>query len=129
MAVDINLFHEQFPTMHASIISEAITVKGIGSVVHSSIQYAIVTIYLPRHDNIRGTEGYVELNVEVHLVDNLGCHLLLGANMLGSYQMNLNFSSQQLIRSARDILPPYRDSWQLLQIRRHAGTGSHVDRL
>jgi len=71
-----------------------VRISGIGSDAHVSNQYSVVPIYVPvRRDS---KDVLVILEVEVHLVQGLKCHMLVGVDMLAPDQMSLDFESSKL---------------------------------
>ena len=59
-------------------ISTLIKVKGIGSIIHQSDEYALLDVYLP------GDSAIAHIRQEFHLVKNLKANVLIGIDILGS---------------------------------------------
>jgi len=104
---DEQWFHETFPQAHTATMPTPIRIKGIATDAHISNLYSVVTIFVPGQrqgdkppGRRQGDEPMLmEVEVEVHLVQGLKCHMLIGVDMLKPYGMSLDFECKP--RAAR----------------------------
>ena len=83
-----------------------IPIRGLGSKIHHSDEYAILTFYmegvLPN-----GARAFAQITREIHIVDDLKAGMLIGADILTPERMVLDFATQSIrIGSCRDIVVP-----------------------
>jgi hypothetical protein len=78
-----------FPQVHIASMRNAVKVQGIASDSHSTNDYTVIKVVMPAVRDNRTV--LVELELEVHLVKGLQCHMLIGVDMLTPYAMSLDF--------------------------------------
>ena len=87
--VDDAWLRQNFPNAHVASMRDPVKVKGIASDCHTSNLYTVIKVFMP---TAQGTENVlVELEMEVHLIKGLECHMLIGVDMLAPYAMSLDF--------------------------------------
>ena len=103
---DEQWFRETFPQAHTATMPAPIRIKSIASDAHLSNLYSVVTIFVPgrRQDE----PVLLEVEVEVHLVQGLKCHMLIGVDMLKPYGMSLDFESSTLRIPSCNVSTPIR---------------------
>jgi len=91
---DEGWFRQTFPEAHIATMPTPVRISGIGSDAHVSNLYSVVPVYvLARRDS---KDVLVILEVEVHLVQGLKCHMLVGVDMLAPYQISLDFETSKM---------------------------------
>jgi hypothetical protein len=83
-----------------------IRIKGIATDAHISDLYSVVTIFVPGQQ--QGEPVLMEVELEVHLVQGLKCHMLIGVDMLKPYGMSLDFESSTLRIPSCGVSAPIR---------------------
>ena len=83
-----------------------IPIRGLGSKIHHSDEYAILTFYmegvLPD-----STRAFAQITREIHVVDDLKAGMLIGADILTPERMVIDFATQSIkIGSCRDMTVP-----------------------
>jgi hypothetical protein len=78
--VDEDWFRRNFPDAHVASMNIPIKVRGIGSAEHPSRQYSLAKIYIDAKKD--GVDILIELLGEFHFVQGLGCHMLLGNDIM-----------------------------------------------
>jgi hypothetical protein len=91
---DESWFRDTFPEAHVAAMPVPIRIKGIASDAHISDRYSVVTVFLP--GQCESESVLVEMELELHLVQGLSCHLLIGVDMLKPYGIALDFASSLL---------------------------------
>jgi hypothetical protein len=89
--VDEDWFYEQFPISHVATMQLPIWILGIGADVHHSNLYSVVKVLVLVTQ--KGKSVLMELELEVHLIKGLRCHMLVGNDMMTPYKMAIHFHS------------------------------------
>jgi hypothetical protein len=92
--VDETWFKENYPDSHVASMNIPIKVRGIGSTVYPSRQYSVAKIYIPAKKE--GLDILVELLGEFHFVQGLGCHMLLGNDIMVPNGIILDLAEKKL---------------------------------
>ena len=85
-------------------ITIKIPIRGLGSKVHHSDEFAILTFYMEGvlPDD---TCAFTQITRKIHIIDNLKVGILIGADILTPERMIINFAIQNIrISSCRDIV-------------------------
>jgi hypothetical protein len=104
--VDEQWFRATFPAAHIAAMPIPVRIKGISSDSHVSQLYSVVTIFVPSLS--KGEPVLVELSLEMHLVQGLTCHMLIGVDMLKPYGISLDFNTSLLRIPSCDASSPIR---------------------
>lgn len=99
-------FREAFPNAHVANMPVPIRIKGIASDAHMSNLYSVITLFVPGQS--KGEFVLVEVEMEVHLVQGLNCHMLVGIDMLSPYGISLDFDASLLRIPSCDTVAPIR---------------------
>ena len=83
-----------------------IPIRGLGSKIHHSDEYAVLTFYmegvLPD-----GTRAFAQITREIHVVDDLNAGMLIGSDILTPERMVIDFATQSIrIGSCRGMTVP-----------------------
>lgn len=94
------------PTIEIMKMAAKVPIRGLGSKIHHSDEYAILSFYmegvLPD-----GTRAFAEIKREIHIVDDLKAGMLIGSDILTPERMNLDFATQTItIGSCRGMAVP-----------------------
>ncbi|KAA8895054.1 hypothetical protein FN846DRAFT_763712, partial [Sphaerosporella brunnea] len=76
--VDIAWLTERIPQLRILNRASSMRVKGIGSQSHVSNSFVVITMYFPNSDGSK----LGKVTRELHLVEGLGCKLLLGTDII-----------------------------------------------
>ena len=88
-------------------IPTKIPIRGIGSDLHYSDEYAVVTFYLEGTLSGSSDVTFARITREVHLVDDLKAGMLMGADILTPEHMAMDFSKQTLVvGSCKSLIVP-----------------------
>ena len=87
--VDSNWLRDHYPQVHIVTMTVPIHVKGIGTNSHLSQTYVTIKMYIPGKD--KEQDVVAEVEAELHLVQGLDCHILLGVDVLSPYGMVIDF--------------------------------------
>jgi hypothetical protein len=115
---DEKWFQASFPKSHIATMPTPVRIKGIATDAHVSNLYSVVTIFVPGQQH--GKSVLMELELEVHLVQGLKCHRLIGVDMLKPYGMSLDLDSSVLTIPSCDVSAQIRTKSlnQLIQRRK-----------
>jgi hypothetical protein len=94
LCVDEIWFKKNYSGAHVATMNVPIKVRGIGSTEHPSHQYSVVKIYLPAKKE--GVNVLIELLSEFHFVQGLGCHMLIGNDIMVPNGIILDLASKKL---------------------------------
>jgi hypothetical protein len=87
-------FREVFPKAHVANMPVPIRIKGIASDAHMSNLYSVIRLFVPGQS--KGEPVLVEMELELHLVQGLNCHMLVGIDILSPYGISLDFGTSLL---------------------------------
>ena len=87
---------EHIPNLSIRTMPSPIPVRGIGTKVHKSGEFAVVDIFIKgkRHDN--GKLAMAKMTREVHFMDELKANMLIGTDILTPEAMKLDFENQKV---------------------------------
>ena len=82
------------PLVDIRRMASPLRVKGLGSAMHDTDEYVLVPIYIPavRKDGIK---VLCRIHREIHLVDNLKAHMLLGNDIIGPEKIVLDVAQNK----------------------------------
>jgi transposase InsO family protein len=98
---DDNWLRTNFPEAHIARMQQPIKVQGIASEAHRSELFTVIKIMMPAVQQRKTI--FVELEMEVHLVQGLPCKMLIGVDMLQPYGMSMDFDKGTLSWASEDI--------------------------
>jgi hypothetical protein len=76
--VDIEWLTERMPQLRILNRASSVRVRGIGSQTHISNSFVVLTMFFPNVDRFK----LGKISTELHLVEGLGCKLLLGVDVI-----------------------------------------------
>ena len=75
-------------------MSSSLRVKGLGSAQHDTSEYVLIPVYIPAVKD-DGTKVLCRIKREIHLVDNLRAHMLIGNDIIGPEQIVLDVAANK----------------------------------
>ena len=79
------------PEVEIRRMASPLRVKGLGSAMHDTDEYVLIPMYIPSTKS-DGTRVLCHITREVHLVDNLKAHMLLGNDVIGPERIVLDIA-------------------------------------
>ena len=76
------------------IISISLLIRRVDNKITKSIEYVVVSVYFKNKYNDKST--IVEVNIKIHLIDDLKIRLFIDVNIIDSENITLNFSENRL---------------------------------
>ena len=73
-------------------MQNSVKVQGIASDSHTSNWYTMQNIIMPTER--KGTQILMQLEMEIHLVKGLQCHMVIGVDMMKPYGMAIDFENE-----------------------------------
>lgn len=80
----------------------SLKVKGIGASKYKSGEFALTIIYIPGLDK-EGSEFYISISCELHLVDGLKANILMGNDVLYMEGFAINLSNTSVLAHSFDM--------------------------
>ena len=81
-------------------MTSPLKVRGLGSKMHETWEYAVADIYLP--DTKNGKEVISVLRREIHLIENLKANMLLGNDVIDSEKIVLDVTKKSAVIGSTD---------------------------
>ena len=120
--VDRAWLHTLLPEVKISKISSPLKVRGVGANRHETDKFVVIPIYFPGKKIDGGTEVLAKVQRELHIVDELRAHMLVGNDIIGPERIVVDIANKSATISSCgvkiDIEPKQRG--QMIKRKVHA---------
>ena len=105
--IDEDYLRNILPNLIISKMPAPVNVRGIGNALHECTTYAMLDIFLDGSSQTAPARGHIHR--EFHVVKNLKCKILLGMDILGAEQMNIDLANKvMVIPTCKDLVVSIR---------------------